>query len=342
MLFCMKLPKIIKGWAASGPGSKLEEREFPFPALGANDVAMEVLHCGVCHSDIHLVENDWKISQYPLVPGHEILGRVIAVGNAVSHVKAGDAVGVGWQSASCGHCRDCTGGRENFCDSQGATCNGHIGGYADYHVTSARFCFPLPAKLAVPEIAPLFCGGITVYSPLCEFVARKDARVAVVGLGGLGHLAVKFSAAMGHEVSVFSHSPSKEKEARELGAQEFFAGDIQELAPRIGRKFDLVLVTANVDLAYPSFLSTLRADGTLCFVGIPPSPVTVPVGALLGKRLRVAASPIGSPSRILDMIDFAGAHGVTAVSEIMPMKQVNSALERVRENKVRYRAVLAR
>ncbi len=342
MLFRMKLPQKIRGWAASSAGSVLEEREFPFPELGADDVAMEVLHCGVCHSDVHLIENDWKISEYPLVPGHEILGRVIAVGNRVAHLHAGDMVGVGWQSSSCGHCRECVGGNENMCASQGATCNGHIGGYADFHVTHSRFCFQVPERLVKPEVAPLFCGGITVYSPLCEFVTRKDARVAVLGLGGLGHLAVLFSKAMGHEVSVFSHSPSKEKEAKALGASNFFAGDIKPLVKTIGRKFDLILVTANVDLAYPAYLDTLRADGVLCFVGIPPSPLTIPVGSLLGNRLRVTASPIGSPKRIHDMLDFANVHGLTAVSEIMPMAKANEAVERVKANKVRYRAVLSR
>lgn len=175
MLFRMNLPKKIRGWAVAAPGKPLVEQEFAFPALDVDDVALEVLHCGVCHSDVHLMDNDWKISQYPLVPGHEILGRVIAVGAAVKNLHVGDIAGVGWQSSSCGHCRECVSGNENFCDSQGATCNGHVGGYADYHVTSARFCFPVPKALARPEAAPLFCGGITVYSPLCEFVARKDA-----------------------------------------------------------------------------------------------------------------------------------------------------------------------
>lgn len=342
MLNAMKLPKEIRGWTASKPGARLEERAFPFPEVGADDVVLEVTHCGVCHSDLHLIHDDWKMSQYPLVPGHEILGRVLAVGNNVRNLKVGDHAGVGWQASSCGHCVECLAGHENFCEQQGATCNGHIGGYADYHVTKARFCFPLPKKLAVPEAAPLFCGGITVYSPICEFVKRKDARVAVVGLGGLGHLGVKLSAAMGFETAVFSHSASKEKEALGLGAREFFHAPIETIAKDIGRRFDLVLVTANVDLQYSHFLNTLRSDGTLCFVGIPPSPLQLPVGAMLGNRLRVAASPIGSPSRIVEMVDFCNAHGILATSEISAMAEVNSVLERVKANKVRYRAVLAR
>jgi uncharacterized zinc-type alcohol dehydrogenase-like protein len=196
--------------------------------------------------------------------------------------------------------------------------------------------------MAKPELAPLFCGGITVYSPLCEFLTRKDARGGILGLGGLGHLAVKFSHAMGHEVSVFSHSPSKEKEAKALGAHHFYHGEAKQVAQELERKLDLLIVTANVDLPYPEYLSTLRANGTLCFVGIPPSPITLGVGALLGGRIRVSASPIGSPWRIREMLDFARTHGVMATSEIMPMEQANEAMAKVKANKVRYRAVLTR
>lgn len=338
----MKLPQKIRAWAAVNAGARLEEKEFPFPALGPEDVAMEVVHCGVCHSDLHLIHDDWKISQYPLVPGHEILGKVIAVGSRVGHIKPGQLVGVGWQSNSCGHCVECLGGHQNLCEHSGATCNGHIGGYADYHVTDARFCFVIPESLAKPGAAPLLCGGITVYSPLCEFIDRKEARVGVVGLGGLGHLAVKFARSLGHEVSVFSSSPTKKAEALAMGAHHFLPSGTEEEIKSAGAKLDLVIVTANVDLPYAAYLSTLRRDGTLCFVGIPPSPLTVPVGALLGGRNRIAASPIGSPARIIEMLDFAARHGIEADSEIFSMKDVNEVLPKVKANKVRYRAVLSR
>lgn len=342
MLFLMKLPQKIQGWAASSAGGVLELREFPFPDLGPDDVALEVHHCGVCHSDLHLIHDDWKSSQYPLVPGHEILGKVIGVGARVANVKPGQLVGVGWQGSSCGHCVECLAGRQNLCASSGATCNGHLGGYADYHVTKAAFCFPVPDSLAQPAVAPLFCGGVTVFSPLCDFVTRKEARVAIVGLGGLGHLAVKFAHALGHEVAVFSSSPSKKEEALKLGAHRFLSSASKEEIESVGPHFDLVLVTANVDLPYTAYLSTLRSDGALCFVGIPPSPLTVPVDVLLGKRLRVTASPIGSPARILEMIDFAGRHGIMADAELFPMDEVNAVLPKVKANKVRYRAVLSR
>lgn len=342
MLFLMKLPQKIRGWTAGTPGAKLELREYPFPELGEGDVALEVHHCGICHSDLHLVQGDWGTSKFPIVPGHEILGKVIGLGPGVAHLKIGQMVGVGWQSSSCGHCMECLAGRQNLCDRSGATCVGHLGGYSDFHVTKSAFCFPVPDSLAKPAVAPLFCGGITVYSPLCEFVTRKEARIAVVGLGGLGHLAVKFARALGHEVAVFSSSPSKAKEARDLGAHHFHSSAQAEEIESLGRRYDLVLVTANVDLPYESYLSTLRSDGVLCFVGIPPSPMEISVDALLGKRLRVAASPIGSPSRILEMVDFAGRHGILAETESYPMDEVNEVLPKVKANKVRYRAVLSR
>lgn len=338
----MKLPQKIQAWAAPRAGARLEQRDFPFPVLGPDDVALEVLHCGVCHSDLHLIDDDWEMSEYPLVPGHEILGRVIAIGARVGHIRTGQTVGVGWQHSSCGVCRDCLGGNQNLCDASGATCVGHLGGYADYHVTDVRFCFPIPDALAKPGAAPLLCGGITVYSPLCEFVPRKEARVGIVGLGGLGHLAVKFARALGHEVSVFSSTPGKKAEAIAMGAHHFRLGRSEAEIQAAGREFDLVLVTANADLPYPAYLSTLRSDGVLCFVGIPPSPIQVPVGALLGRRLRLAASPIGSSARILEMLDFSTRHGILADSEVFAMEEVNEVLPKVKTNKVRYRAVLSR
>jgi alcohol/geraniol dehydrogenase (NADP+) len=341
MLNPMKLPQKIKAWSASAAHSPLELKEFPFPALGAEEVALEVAFCGVCHSDLHLIDDDWKISSFPLVPGHEIMGKVIAAGPKADF-KTGQWVGVGWQSSSCGRCEDCRAGRENLCDSPGATCVGHLGGYADFHVTHSRFCFPLPESLAKPEVAPLLCGGITVYSPIKEILQGSGRSVAVVGMGGLGHLAVKFASALGHEVSVFSSSLGKKAEALAMGASHFLASGSREEIESAGRRHDLVLVTANADLPYSSYLETLRSDGTLCFVGIPPSPLNLSVGQLLGKRLRVTASPIGSPSRIREMLELALEKGLGAQTEIFPLEKVNEVLPMVKENRVRYRAVLAR
>ena len=336
----MKLPQKIQAWTASRQGAALELHSFDFPKLHSDDVALRVIACGVCHSDLHLIHNDWEVSSYPLVPGHEILGEVIAVGDRVSRCKVGDKVGVGWQHSSCGHCSDCLNGDENFCENSQATCLGHLGGFADFHVAKETFCFVLPTALAKPEVAPLFCGGITVYSPLIEFLSKRDAKVAVVGLGGLGHFAVRFAQTMGYEVSVFSSSPDKKTEAQKLGAHHFLPSANEEEVLAQSNKFDLVLVTANVDLPYHAYIDTLRSDGTLCFVGLPPSPISFTIDKLLSKRRRIAASPVGSPKRIREMLEFSLLHGIQAQSEIFPVQEVNSVLTKVKANRVRYRAIL--
>ncbi len=332
----MKVPEKIHGWTAASAGAQLQETAFSTPDLGPWQAVIRVLHCGVCHSDLHLIQDDWKISTYPLVPGHEIVGEVVALGAMATHLRVGQTVGVGWQRGSCGLCEECASGRDNMCSAQAATCVGHPGGYADFHVTDSRYAFPLPQELRGPDAAPLLCGGITVYSPLAEFVTKKNARVGVVGLGGLGHLAVKMAHAMGHHVVAFSSTPGKR------GDFEFVDSRSAEAIGAVSRKLDLVLVTANVDLPWEAYLSTLRADGTLCFVGIPPSPLQIPVGAMLGKRLRVTASPIGSRARIQEMLEFCARNGVRAQVEVFPMQKVNEVLPLVKENRVRFRAVLSR
>lgn len=337
------IPNHLQGWAASAPKAPLQKTSVPISKLRPQELLLEVVHSGICHSDVHLIDNDWGISSYPLIPGHEIVGRIIAKGDAVpAHYESGRLVGVGWQRAACLECEDCISARDNMCEHSEATCVGHAGGYADYHVTDWHYSFLLPPGLEGPGVAPLLCGGITVYSPLREFVTGGRSRVGIVGVGGLGHLAIKFASALGCEVTVFSSSPSKKKEAEEMGAHHFVASADPKEIKKVGARLDLVLVTANVDLPWPAYLQTLRADGTLCFVGIPPSDLNFNVGLLLGKRRRVAASPIGSRARIQEMLEFCARHKITATVETFALDNVNQAISQVRENRVRYRAVLAR
>lgn len=306
------------------------------------ETLIEVTACGVCHSDLHLIDNDWGISTFPLVPGHEIVGRVAAVGSSVDWLKPGALVGVGWQRTACGHCEPCTTARDNMCFEKGMTCVNHWGGYADHHVTDAHYAFPLP-KMDAKALAPLLCGGATVYGPLIHFLNNRhsrSARVGVVGLGGLGHLGVKFAVAMGYEVTLFSNSPSKQKEAEAMGVHHFVSSASEDVIKSVGRKFDLVLVTANVDLPWGAYVQTLRTDGTLCFVGIPPSPLTIHAVELLDQRLRIAGSPIASRSEIQSMLEFAERNEITADIETFKMADVNTALDRVRKGNIRYRAVL--
>lgn len=338
----MSFPRTLNAWAAPKKGAQLTLQSFPLRDLDSHEVLIRVQACGVCHSDIHLINDDWGISKFPLVPGHEIFGTVVARSRDAV-LKEGAFVGVGWQRSACFECHDCINANDNLCEvNRLTTCADHFGGYADYHITDSRYAFEIPTALAEPKNAPLMCGGATVFTPLCEFMnpREKAARVGIVGFGGLGHIAVKLAVAMGYSVTAFSSSKSKGDEAVSMGADSVVNSTSAESIESVGRKLDLVIVTANVDLPWPSFLKTLRSDGTLCFVGIPPSDLTFGLSEILGKRLRVAASPIASRSRIRQMLEFCAAKGVVPQSELFAMTQVNEVLGRVKENRTRYRAVL--
>ncbi len=341
----MKLPTHITGWAAPEARAALQQVQKPIAPLGDFEVLVEVLSCGVCHSDLHLIDNDWGVSRFPLVPGHEIVGRVAAAGRSVTGLSTDTIVGVGWQRTACGACDDCTSARDNMCDKKTATCVHGWGGYADYHVADARYCFPMPKGCTGPEYAPLLCGGGTIFTPLCEMLASpnlRTGRVGVVAIGGLGHLAVKFAKAMGFEVTAFSSSESKRQEAMNMGADIFVSSRSADDIAAIGRRLDMVLVTAPVDLPWDAYLKTLRTDGTLCFVGVPPSPVKLHIGEILDKRIRVAASTTASRRRIVQMLEFAALHELGADIERFAMDDVNAVLPKVRANEVHYRAVLTR
>lgn len=338
----MNIPRNITAWAAPERGAQLKPISIPLPDLRPYEVLVKVSACGVCHSDIHLIDNDWGISNYPLVPGHEIFGVVVGRGKDAT-VKEGVRVGIGWQRSACYECDDCVNANDNLCEvNRLATCVDHPGGYADYHVTDSRFAFEFNDAIADPKFAPLMCGGATVFTPLCEFInpKQKSIRVGVVGMGGLGHIAVKMAVAMGYAVTVFSSSASKADECQSMGASRVVSSSDPAAIESLGRSLDLVIVTANVDLPWESYLKTLRSDGTLSFVGIPPSPLKFGLDSILGKRLRVAASPIASRARMRQMLEFCSQFSIAPQTESYPMPDINSVIERVRKNKVRYRAVL--
>ena len=261
-------------------------------------------------------------------------------GTQVSHLQVGQRVGVGWQRGACLACEFCLRGDENLCPGIEETCLGHHGGYAESVTVDGRFAFPIPDALASEGAAPLLCAGITVYAPLRVFGVQPPMRVGVIGLGGLGHLAVQFAGAFGCEVTVFSSSPDKEPDARRFGADAFHSSvDSGELAP-LADAFDLIVSTAPVDLDWHTYLRLLRPDGRLCFVGVPPSPMSLPVGSLLGGRNSVCASFIGGRPLVAEMLQFAARHGIRAQAEVVPLAQVNTAIQRVRQNRARYRMVL--
>jgi alcohol/geraniol dehydrogenase (NADP+) len=328
----------IHGFAALKAKSPLEPFSYEPKPLGPSDVEVKITHCGICHSDIHLIDNDWQMSSYPFVPGHEVVG-IISEAGQYAVVKKGQRVGIGWQSASCMECEWCIKGEENFCIRQEATCVGRNGGYADKIRVDSRFAFPIPQSLSSEEAAPLLCGGITVYSPLRRYVT-PPMKVGVIGIGGLGHLAIQFANAMGCEVTAFSTSPEKKEEARKLGAKHFVLTSDSEQMKKVTNSLDFILFASTTGVDWAMYLGILRPYGTLCVVGASPEPVIVSASALLSGNKQVVGSNTGGRAAIIEMLDFAARHNVKAQVEVTPMAQANAAIAKVRKNNARYRIVL--
>jgi uncharacterized zinc-type alcohol dehydrogenase-like protein len=326
--------------ACKAPEGALEPFGYDPGKLAAHDVEVEVSHCGICHSDVHLIDNDWGVNRYPLVPGHEVVGLVSAVGSKVKGLRVGQRVGIGWQRTSCGRCEHCRAGDENVCTRMEATCVGHFGGFADRIRIDERFAFAIPAALDSAHAAPLMCAGVTVYAPLARYGVGKGMRVGVLGVGGLGHLAVQFASRMGAEVVALSSSPDKSAEARSFGAEQFLeTGDPARLR-RERRTLDLLLNTVSAPVEYPDFLGMLKPGGTLCLVGAPREPIVIPTAALIGGQKAVSGSSIGGSRAMREMLEFAARHEVRARIQTLPMDQCNLGVAKVRRNQARYRIVL--
>ena len=330
----------IHGLAVHAAGAQLVPYRYEPGELNANEVEVKISHCGVCHSDIHLIDNDWGNSKYPFVPGHEIVGTVSAVGEDVKDRTVGERVGIGWQADSCGICEWCRQGDEHLCAKSQPTCVGRNGGYADAVRVNSRFAIPVPAGLESENVAPLLCAGITVYSPLRNHGVRPSSRVGVVGIGGLGHLALQFAKAFGAEVTALSTSKDKEDEALEMGASHFVnTRDMGEMK-KIAGSFDFLLSTVSADQDWQALVNSLRPKGTLCVVGVPPSSMSIQAFPLISGQRSVAGSPIGSPRDLHEMLDVAARHDVKAITERFQMAKANDAIAKVKKGKVRYRAVL--
>jgi len=331
----------VQGYGVHAAGAELLPLRYDPGDLRPQDVEVSITHCGVCHSDLHLIDNDWGISQYPFIPGHEIVGQVAQAGAAVRHLAAGDRVGIGWQADSCGFCEWCRRGEENLCSQVQATCVGRHGGYGEAVRVNARFAVRLPEQLDSETAAPLLCAGITVYQPLRSAGINPSSRVGVVGIGGLGHLALQFARAFGAEVTAFSTSQEKEAEAMALGAHRFVhSRDSKELRAVEGTQ-DLIVSTINATQEWNAYLGALRPHGTLCLVGVPPKPVSVEAFPLIAGERCVCGSNTGSPARIAEMLEVAARHKVAAQIESFKMADANQAISRLRRNQVHYRAVLA-
>jgi alcohol/geraniol dehydrogenase (NADP+) len=330
----------IHGLGVHAAGAQLLAFKYDPGALRADEVEIKISHCGVCYSDVSLIDNDWGMSKYPFIPGHEIVGTVVAVGSGVKNLTMGERVGVGWQADSCGICEWCRRGEEQLCAKAQPTCVGRNGGFADKIRVSSRFAVAVPAALESEHAAPLMCAGITVYSPIRNYGVRPSSRVGVIGIGGLGHLGIQFAKAFGAEVTAFSTSKEKESEARKLGAHLFVnTRDIAELK-KVAGSFDLLLSTVSADQDWQAYVAALRPKGTLCLVGAAPSPVQIAAFSLIGAQKAVAGSNTGSPGDLAEMLDVAARHGVKAVTEKFAMAKANDAVARVKKSQVRYRAVL--
>jgi len=329
----------VDAWVTSGPKSKFAKQEIDLGPLGEEDVEVAVEHCGICHSDLSVLNNDWKNSKYPAVLGHEITGHVVAVGPAVKGIKVGQKVGVGWISSSCMHCRQCMSGNHNFCPESLPTIIGHKGGFASRVRAHWAWTMPIPEKLPLEETGPLLCGGVTVFNPLATYAKSTD-RVGIVGIGGLGHLAVKFAAAFGCDVTAFTSSESKFKEARDFGAQNVVSSRDSSAIQKLAGTFDLIIVTVNVPLDWPALISALAPNGRLHFVGAVTEDIPLNIFLLLRAQRSISSSPGGDPVTIATMLDFASRHHILPKTEHFPMSQINKAFEHLEAGKARYRIVL--
>ncbi len=331
---------MIKAWAVKQKGSQFEPYEYDPGPLASDEVEIAVDYCGICHSDLSVIESEWGPTPYPVVPGHEVVGRIAAIGSSVKHLQLGQQVGLGWHAGYCQQCSQCHAGEHNLCAGAQATIIGHHGGFADRVRAQASSVVALPEGIDIESAGPLFCGGITVFNPLVQYQIKPTDKVAVIGIGGLGHLALQFLNAWGCEVTAFTSNPSKRDEALQLGAHHTLDSRDESAIKAAAGRFDLIISTVNVKLNWRLYLSTLAPKGRLHFVGATLAPLEVDVFSLIGQQRSISGSPVGSPAVIAQMLEFACRHQIRPQVEIFPMQQVNRAMDRLRSGEARYRVVL--
>lgn len=329
----------IQAWVATAPQQQLVRQEIDLGPVGTEEVEVAVEHCGLCHSDVSVWNNEWGLSQYPAVLGHEVVGRVTAIGKAAKGLKVGQRAGVGWNAASCSHCQQCLSGAQHLCPQVQATIVGHHGGFASKVRSHWAWAIPLPENINMAESGPLLCGGITVFNPLAMY-AKPTSRVGIVGIGGLGHMGVKFAAAYGCDVTAFTSSENKFDEARGFGAHHVLSSRDSAAIQKLAGTFDLLIVTVNVSLDWEALIAALAPNGRLHVVGAVLEPIPVSAIALIMAQKSVSGSPTGSPVEMATMLDFAARHNITPQTEHYPMSQINEAFKRLEAGKARYRIVL--
>jgi uncharacterized zinc-type alcohol dehydrogenase-like protein len=339
----------VKAYAAHKAENPLEPYQLDRREPGADDVEIKILFCGVCHSDIHTARNEWGGTQYPVVPGHEIVGKVTRVGENVTKFKEGDTVGVGCFVDSCGHCENCKDDQEQYCENGNTQTYNSLsqdkktityGGYSSHIVVTQSFVLSVSDKLPLEKVAPLLCAGITTYSPLKHWGVKAGDKLAVVGLGGLGHMAVKLAASMGAEVTMLSRSPKKAKDAEELGAHHFALTTEEDTMKGLANTFDFIIDTVSAKHDYNEYLALLRTNGVMILLGVPPTPSDVHAANLIFGRRSIVGSLVGGIKETQEMLDYCAEHGITSDVEMISIDQINEAYERTLSGDVHYRFVI--
>jgi len=339
----------VNSYAAMSSNTPLEAYNFERRAVGPDDVQIDILFCGVCHSDLHQVKNEWGGSQYPMVPGHEIVGKVLSVGSNVTKFKVGDLAGVGVMVDSCKTCKTCAQNLEQYCEEgfvgtynnkERNSDNTTMGGYSTKIVVDEYYTFKISPTLPLAAVAPLLCAGITTYSPLVYAGVKKGMKVAVVGLGGLGHMGVKFAVSFGAEVTVISTSPSKEADAKKLGATHFLVSTDKEAMSKYNSYFDVILDAISANHDYTTYLNLLGIDGKLMVVGLPIESPKVQPFSLVTNRRSVIGSCIGGMKETQEMLDYCAEHNIVSEIEVIPMQKINEAYDRMLKGDVKYRFVI--
>jgi uncharacterized zinc-type alcohol dehydrogenase-like protein len=338
-----------KGYAALKENGQIEPYAFTRRDVGVNDVALDILYGGICHSDIHQVRGEWGPALFPMVPGHEIVGRVTSIGSSVSKFAVGDLIGIGVFIDSCRTCKNCLTGLQQYClNGMTGTYNGYerdgttvaMGGYSNNFVINEDYAVHVPSNLALEGVAPLMCAGITLYSPLKHWGAGPGKKVAIMGLGGLGHMGLKFAAALGAHVTVLSHSPKKREDAIAMGAHDFVVMDSDQAFTSLKSNFDLILNTVSADMPIAKYLDLVAVDGALVMIGLPNDPITVSVGSLIGSRRTLSGSMIGGIPELQEMLDFCGVHNIVSDVEVIKPEYINEAYDRTVASDVKYRFVI--
>lgn len=330
----------IRAYAAMEAGGELKRYDFDAGELKIDEVEIAVSYCGICHSDLSIIDSEWGQSQYPVIAGHEIVGKVLRMGAAVKGLEVGQTVGVGWTAESCQHCDVCIAGKGNVCAQSVATIVGHSGGFADKVRAQWQWVIPLPAELDEAKAGPLLCGGITVYRPIIQHQMDASKKVGVIGIGGLGHMALDFLNAWGCEVTAFSSSPEKYDEIREMGAHHIIDSKDKDALKAARSSLDLIISTVNVALDWNLYLSLLKPEGKLHYVGAVLKPLDVQAFGLISGAKAIAGSPTGTAAELRQMVQFAARAGVEPITEHYAMSEINDAIEHMRAGKARYRIVL--